>query len=313
MTIVELMVAVGITMVIMALSVKFFQGQFKSYYGGKETKKIQESNCDVGELLRRDLAGAGYGVYPQMAFYFADGGTLGSDQIWVSDSSGVGDMSLVSSPCPAGVQYTTSGAQMTIPTDTSTLAKFYNPLDTDATHYPWVISDVTSTSAQKKVARITGQPTGGGSVSLTNNLTVGSNSYVAPAVSYYLSGIYGTDLVRFDRNSGGEQVIARNVVDLQVAYQVTPPNWLGVAGCSGAGSCYMSTFDPRLISLIRVSVVTRSEDKSGTPSSLQYCRPAVENRLGDALGSASCGYIYRTYTFTVKPRNAQDPNTILPE
>jgi len=89
------------------------------------------------------------------------------------------------------------------------------------------------------------------------------------------------------------------VIDLQVAYKDTGGTWYGEQGCSGAG-CAMSAFNPASISLIRVTLVTRSEDKAGTP---QYCRPAAEDRSGDALGSASCGYIYRKSTFTVQPRN----------
>ena len=171
MTLVELMIAVGITMVIMAMSIRFFQGQFSSYYSGKETKKIQETDCDVGELLRRDLVGAGYGVTQQMAFYIVDGGTTGSDAIYISDPTAVSsDMSLTTSPCPAGTQFTSSGDQMTLANYTqnssSDLTMFYNG-DYNATDFIWVISDTTlSNAGDSKVAQITGLPSANGIIPL---------------------------------------------------------------------------------------------------------------------------------------------------
>jgi Tfp pilus assembly protein PilW len=322
MTLVELMVAVGITMVIMALSIKFFQGQFASYYSGKETKKIQETNGDIGELLRRDLAAAGYGVTPQMAFYILDGGSGGSDTIYINDVSAVPqptgqptEMSLVASPCPAGDQFTSASNQMTLAnyaSNTSLYQGMFYSNDFTPADFPWVISDVTlSNAADVKVAKITSAPGPTGAIALNATLT-GTN--VAPAIAYYVSG---NNLMRLDRSSGGPQIVAENVVDLQVAYQalntstsnpLTQSNWYGAAGCSGtgdqvSGKCSRVPLDLTLTLALRVTIVTRSEDKSGQLNSLQYCRPAVENRAGDPLGSASCGYIYRTYQFTVQPRN----------
>ena len=87
MTLVELMVCVAITAVVMTISLSFFFTQYKSQHGRKQMSDIQETTPAVLEMMKRDLLQAGWSVPSSMAFYFVDGGTNGSDRIFVSDSS----------------------------------------------------------------------------------------------------------------------------------------------------------------------------------------------------------------------------------
>ena len=82
MTLVELMVSIGVTLTVMALTVSIFMGQYKSYVKSKDASKIQESLPPAVELLKRDLMLAGWSVRPEMAFFFEDGGANGSDRIY---------------------------------------------------------------------------------------------------------------------------------------------------------------------------------------------------------------------------------------
>jgi len=115
-------------------------------------------------------------------------------------------------------------------------------------------------------------------------------------------------LRRSDRSSGGRQVVAENVVDLQVAYRDADGEyWYGEAGCDGSGTgpgkCEMSPFDPRSIELVRLTLVVRSRHQSrdllGDP---RYCRPAVENHAA-GIGADECGRIYRVFSMMIHPRN----------
>ena len=87
LTLVELMVAVGITTIVMALSTLIFTGQFKSYRTSHAVKTTEADIQKPLELVRDDLTLAGWGVMPQMAFYFEDGGNTKADRIYVNDAT----------------------------------------------------------------------------------------------------------------------------------------------------------------------------------------------------------------------------------
>ena len=76
MTLVELMVAVGVTTIIMALSTLIFMSQYKSYRTSHATKTTETDIQKAVEYVRDDVTLAGWAVKPQMAFYFVDGGQI---------------------------------------------------------------------------------------------------------------------------------------------------------------------------------------------------------------------------------------------
>jgi prepilin-type N-terminal cleavage/methylation domain-containing protein len=320
MTLVELMVAVAVTGIIMTLSVSLFFGQFKSYKRGQETKEIQETSNECLDLLKRDLTPAGWSVKPEMSFFFQDGGASGADQIFINDTTlinlndanatrvqwaaalltqgngwggcaevktGSGNSTITVSAVQFSTEFSTgvgcSTNQLDIDCDQNGTSDF----KASATHY--VISDLTG--AGNKIAKIL--TINGNQLSLDRTI---SGKYVAPAVYYYLDTTQV--LKRSDRSSGGAQPFAVNVVDLQVAYLDSNGNWY----CNGSGACPMNPFDPRSITLIRVTLVTRSTDPIGPRNNQKYCQPSVENHAMAA--NTTCGYIYRTYSVTIQPRNA---------
>jgi len=326
MTLVELMVAVAVTGVVMTLSLSIFFGQFKSYKRGQATKAIQETSNGCLDLLKRDLAQAGWSVKPEMSFFFQDGGASGSDQIYLNDTTlidliydnndtryarkrtlmtqgnGCGGCAEIKAGSGTA-NVTVSSVQFSTQFSTGLVGCSTNQLDIDCdinaesdfkpslTHY--VISDLTG--AGNKIAKI---------LTITGNQLnldrTASGSFLAPAVYYFVDATQNPPVLkRSDRSSGGAQPFAANVVDLQVAYQDKSGTWY----CSSASApCPMNPFDPRNITLIRVTLVTRSSDPIGVLNNPKYCQPtSVENRT--VAANTNCGYVYRTYSITVQPRN----------
>ncbi len=307
MTLVELMVAIAVTAVVMTLSLSIFYGQFRSYKSGQETKEIQETSNGTLDFVKRELAQAGWSVRPEMSFFIQDGGSAGTDQIYINDTSLVDlnssfGRSLMTQANGCGGCAEIAGGSGTA---TVTVSSLYIDNDTitdfkaNATHY--VISD--QTGAGNRIAKI--QTITGNQLNL-DRTTAGR--FLAPAVFYYVET--GQILRRSDRSSSGAQPFAENVADLQVAYRDRSGNWYGVSGCAGAGVgagfCSMSPFNPAMIGLVRVTLTSRSTNPIGIMNNLKYCRPAVENRAAAALGSTECGYVYRTYSVSIQPRNTSN-------
>jgi|GEM_PF-922897 len=108
--------------------------------------------------------------------------------------------------------------------------------------------------------------------------------------------------------AAGELPMAENIVDLQVAYRDDAGTWWGAPGCVAGVGCEQNPFKPETINLIRITLLAR-DTSSGAVRDItrindpNYCRPAGENRVAAALGSAECGYSYRRYTAVIYPRN----------
>jgi len=153
---------------------------------------------------------------------------------------------------------------------------------------------------------------------LTLNKEVGGN-FITPVIRYACEKTDDKlNLKRNDRHTSGLQPMMENVVDLQVAYSTdSGETWFcdggdendeGSNGCPEEKVTVKATskgdLSPEEINLLRVTLVTRSGlwdvSRIHDPN---YCRPAVENRAGAALGSDECGYHYRTHTRVIRPRN----------
>ena len=333
MSLVELMVAVAITGIILAMVVSFYTNQYHSYFRGKEIKKIQETNLDGAELLRRELSGAGWSVTPGMSFYLQDGGAAGSDVLWVSDSSVISSTDFTSlqymipngaypgsGVCAGGAVVSSAGPNTATVTPVIPLPNDF--LSASPGNLPfYIIADTPANNV--KAAQVTTAVAATGGLTLNGadpRIQAGGQGnlagagYVAPAVMYYIAN---SQLMRWDRFSGGAALpVANNVVDLQVEYWDTNANKYGGAGCAGVGvgngKCFESPFDPTTINMIHLQLVTRSEDRvGGSVNSAEYCRPASLNHLADPTGSPNCGYLYRSYDIWVQPKNTQNGNNFL--
>jgi len=323
MTLVELMVSLCILAIVMVAVVGIFGAQYRNMrrdHGIKEA--IREGRISF-EFLRLDLMEAGWSVKPEMSFYFEDGGTGRSDKIYINDTAMI-DIDkdkekdqLLSEDCPGCSE---------IDAGSGTKSVTVNILDVNGdgvddfadAAYQFVISDDVSDDGLSKVAKI--DDVNEDTKQLTLYSALGGD-WLAPAVYYCVDDgnadchpDSSTDplwvLRRSDRSSGGRQVVAENVVDLQVAYRYRDADeeyWYGEAGCEGTGTgpgkCQMSPFDPRSIDLVRLTLVVRSRHQSrdllGDP---RYCRPAVENRKA-GFGADECGRIYRVFSMMIHPRN----------
>lgn len=312
MSLVELMIAIAVTGVVMTLSLAIFTDQTRNFKKGQETKEIQETNTECLDFLKRELAQAGWSVKPEMAFYFNDGGDSGSDNITINDTT------LIDLDSQNGTRLMTEGtgwggcAKFSVsPADQITFSRPDFDINEDGKDDYNENSFVISDGNGNKVARIIDKDKSSTALQLNGDL---DGEYVAPAVYYCAStcDVGGQSLPclrRSDRSSGGKQPFAANVVDLQAAYRDRDGNWYGLSGCSGAGSdggasyCSRSPLEPNKINLVRITLVTRSTNPVGLKNDLKYCRPAAENRSGAALGSDECGFVYRSYTVTIRPRN----------
>lgn len=303
MTLVELMVAIAITAVVMTLSLSIFFAQYKGYRNRQSTADIQETAPTALEILRNDLMSAGWSVKQSMAFYFRDGGSGGSDEIFINDPSlvnvnmPVGRGLIMGSSCPACIVLGAGNVANTVDMNTDGVIDFVGGFS------QYVLSDSTLTSFAMVTAVNGNTLTLQNPVTLANlNLNAGDN--ITPAMHYLVAqDTDGTQsLLRNDRNSGGDQPLAENIVDLQVSYRDQGGNWWGITGCNL--NCQKTPFQAETINLFHITLVTRGTSRDMTRiNDPVYCRPAVENRLAAAVGSAECGYSYRTYQTVVRPRN----------
>lgn len=315
MTLVELMVAIGVTMLVMSLTTTIFVGQYQSYEKRRASNEIQETLPAIVEVLKRDLMEAGWSVKPEMAFYIQDGGTTGTDRIFVNDTSIIDTTSLTDITSFLEDPDECSGASQFLGQNTTSLSMGrpdidndgtvdFSPSDANAFHY--AISD----SLTNKIAQIITVSDDGTNVTVDRAL---SGTFAAPAIYYCVDDGSSAAchpsgkpsqwvLRRSDRNSGGS--MAENVVDLQLAYMSKAGVWYGTSGCEERGDCAPASFNPAEIEFIRFTLVTRvSRQRASLKDNPMYCRPAVENRTAAATGSEDCGYTYRTYTIQVIPRN----------
>lgn len=322
MTLVEMMVAIGITAIVMAMTIPIFVSQYGNYTRGRNVRQTQQAGQEVIEILRADLMHAGWSVLPTMAFFFQDGGLGGSDAIVLNDTGiinldrnpGLRSL-LIAGDCAGGARFLLNGGN-SLTLSTGLDLNSDGKEDFIGARRQYVISN--STNPLNKVTYIT-SATDGAHALLGLDGTLGGN-YVAPAIYYCVDdGTNGTNcsgdptpsfvLKRSDRSSGGRSPMAENIVDLQVAYQDSGGFWYGAAGCSGSGFntkdlCSRNPFDPTQIALIRLSIVSRSPQRDlSRKSDPYYCRPTVENHPAAGVGGDDCGYVYRIYTMLIQPRS----------
>ena len=347
MTLVELMVAIGVTLMVMALTVSIFTGQYKSHIKQSDVNEIQESTPPAVELLKRDLMSAGWSVRPEMGFYFEDGGSNGTDRIYVNDSTIIGEIDDFDNPNRNTVlaqeiskfmKEECSGCSqiLNLYSIVNRIAKRdiddeENDGDTTGKDFVKSVGLYIMTSSNPRVVMLGNTNSWQEYLNIDrfcsiNNpntyILFSSDTFIAPAI-YYCVDDGNSDqchpsgspsqwvLRRGDRNSNGIQIMAESVVDLQVAYRNGNDDiWYGTSGCEDREDCYPTdgsgaiNFNSDEIDLIRVTLVTRSAHRDKALSNnAAYCRPAIENRNGAAVGSNECGYTYRTYTIQVVPRN----------
>jgi len=320
MTLVELMVCVAITAVVMTISLSFFFTQYKSQHGRKQMSDIQETTPAVLEMMKRDLQQAGWSVFSSIAFHFMDGGTDGSDRIFINDSSIIdltNDAGRFANNDEPGCGAIENSENKLAPV--SDLAVGHDPLyldddpgeedasiDFSAGTFHYVITD--NAADAKKVVRVKETPEGG-KLELedmaNNDVSLESGDHVAPAVAYWIDQIDGRPvLLRSDRNSKDEiesLILAEDVVDLQVEYQDQSETWhtdaTGAWKDDGTGSW-------NNVQMVRLTLLTRSRDKVGNKSS---CMPlTLANRNDYGCGEqekCGCGYVYKTYQVEINPRN----------
>ncbi len=325
MTLVELMVAIAITAVVMGLSLSFFLSQYKSYHLRKGATEITQTAPVALEMIKNDLMEAGWGVHTQMAFYIQDGGGSGPDRIFINDTSLIGANEVdrfVGNDCPGCADIVSvNGKDVTI----STLyiadeKKKEGNEDFKKGSSMYVMTDAEEITFQgnkitvDKVAKI--NEISGNTLTLDRSI---DGSSITPVIRYACERSEGVlTLRRSDRRTSGRQPMMENAVDLQVAFSTdSGESWFcdgghendqGSNGCPDERVTVRGTskgnISPAEINLLRVTLVTRSgfRDVSRIHDP-NYCRPAVENRAGAALGSDECGYHYRTHTRVIRPRN----------
>jgi len=94
-TLLELIIAIVISVIVMAAANAIFTGQHKSYVKSSSVKEMQESIRAALEILKSDLMMAGYSVDKNLAFYFEDGGSNGPDKIYINDWAFIDDYELL--------------------------------------------------------------------------------------------------------------------------------------------------------------------------------------------------------------------------
>jgi hypothetical protein len=314
MTLVELIVAIGITAIIMGISIGIFVSQFKNYRSSQASKTSQSDAQKALSLIKEDIALAGWGVKPQMAFFFLDGGSNQPDQIYVNDATLIGIFSdnatkttnnllnMVDSNCAACRRYTDTNGTGTSDIDGDGKNDFANvPVLVWTTGGNATIRD-TDSGGKLKAA-------------------VPAGSLVTPAYHYCVDdgdathSCYSTSptavhraLRREGRDTGGAlQPMAENVIDLQVVYGDGNTTY----GTTAAPQ--MNPFDPSKIKWVDLTMITRSLDRVRSPCDPNSCRPAAGNHPGSTAPNpntcastpqSDCGYEYRAYKTRIIPFNS---------
>lgn len=84
---VEMLVAMAVSGIVMALIVSIFMAQQKSFVRDRNIKEVHQDAQDLLQMLKLDLLEAGFSVQSNMAFYIEDGGSNRSDKIFINDAS----------------------------------------------------------------------------------------------------------------------------------------------------------------------------------------------------------------------------------
>jgi prepilin-type N-terminal cleavage/methylation domain-containing protein len=333
MTLVEIMV----TMVIIAIisGIVWNVSLFQMNSANKAGSVLEQEGAPTAalELLKRDLALAGYGILDEplnqphtknASLFIRDGGS-GPDKLYLNDGSYLDPVELGYDICNyAGYGLIKTGSGTTnitlklkdpCPYDEQDSCSNTNPLDLDEcpsqfdTSYGgdtnefkggiWQYVITNSVNPNSKVAKI--NTITGNTLSLDSAVT---GNKVSPAV-YYCVDYDGNDnnchpaggptmvLRRSSRDSGGRQPVANNIVDMQIAYK-RGTKWY----CDGAGTCPMNPFYAGEVDLIRITLVARTGSISSSDPAYTDLT-TVEN--GPSWGND--GYTYRVFSTSIKPRN----------
>ena len=279
-TLLELLIAVTITVIITAGAYAIFVAQHKSYVKSSSVKEMQESAKAALEIIKKDINMAGYGLSDKnMAFCIIDGVNGRPDQLFLSYGTFLSDSDILNG-------YSSSTSIVSIGDTTVKLSTLDINGDGEndfKTHYA-LITD--STSVDTKAAIIKRVKTGNIlKIKTPGTGLTGSNA--APANFFKVD----TQNAELERN---RQPLINHVVDLQVAYRDSNGTWY----CDGTGPCPMNPFKPEDIDLVRVSIVLRTDRKDFGWKIMK--KPGVEN--GKA-GRKSDEYFYRVFTVYVSPRN----------
>ena len=280
------------------------------------------------ELMKRDIALAGYGVLDltsvnatkAFSLYIEDGGNNNPDYLYLFDGSFLSPDEVAKDIFAelGKTNFTIVGGQ-TIKVDTldldykadivnwklsgydasygsnSSSPDYWNEFKGNIFQY--IITD--SSNPNQKVAKINSIDTTNKTLTLDRSV---NGSIVGPAVFYCVDSD-GSDsnchpaggeievLRKSSRNTGGRQPIASKIIDLQIAYRDRSGNWY----CTDStATCPMNPFYADNIELIRITLISRigiTDDNSTT----------IQAENGPIWGKD--GFIYKSYTVEIKPRN----------
>lgn len=295
MTLVELLVAIAITSIVMAISISIFVKQYESYRRGEGARTTQTDSQFAIEMLKEEVSLAGWSVYAKMALYVEDGGTTNADRIYINDISVIDPtvttqlQKMVDSACAACTTMS-AGANSTS----------YVTLGNGTSAFSGIEPVLYWTSGTGLATTRTTGSSNGFAATITGTVT--------PAIEYCADGGNSSrctpadtterwTLRKFSHSTGGQMLaVASDVADLQVTYSDGTTEY-----CASGAACPMAPFDASKIQWIRINVVTRSRDRTRPTTEAGSCRPAVANRLAGTNATRDCGYDYRTYTTTIGP------------
>jgi type II secretory pathway pseudopilin PulG len=302
MTLVELLISVGIMTIIMGISIGIFVGQFKSYRSSRSAKSSQGDAQKALSIIKEEIALAGWGVKPQMAFYFLDGGASQPDQIYVNDTTIIGVF-------PDNATKTTRHLLKMVDSNCAACRGYKGTSWTGNLE----IDDGKSDFDGVPALMLTGDnATPGNDLSSILASAADNGTLVTPAFHYCVDDGNATHscysptptavhraLRREGRDTGGAlQPMAENVVDLQVVYQGDDNVTYGTTAAP-----QMNPFNPSKIKKVDLTIVTRSSDRVRSPSDPNSCRPRAGNHSG-STAATDCGYEYRAYTTRITPFNS---------
>ncbi len=287
LTLIELLIVIFIMSLVTGAIYTVFKKQYWSSTRESNIIIAQENAQTILEIIRQDLMMAGWGLQNiDCSLYIEDGGNGNPDKLYINYWNLL-DENDAWNGYFSDITFLGSGSS------SITLSTF--DLDNDGTIDFTTNMYIITNANSNKVAKISSLDSSNHTLNLSTNV---DGSYLTPAIYYCLNcGGAGNDYIlrRSDRNSGGLQPLAENIVDFQIAYSDRNGTWY----CDGSANCPMSPFETKNISLVRVTVIARTKALGAMRGSSRI----VQAENGNTWGTTNDGFVYRAYSITIAPKH----------
>ena len=292
-TLIELMVAVTITSIVIAMAFAVFAAQQRTAVEIENASEVQQDARLIAQAILSDIRMAGYMLPKTAGIASVDGGNSATDLLCVSDPSKIDD----AEAADASSRFEGANTSSALGGNDSSVTLIPADLDIDGdSDEDFVVGEgvIIVDGTNVHCGRITSITGGSNEVIGFAPATPGTfaaaagGTTVVPAIVYRVNG---TDLMRNDLR------VASLVDDLQIEFAVDDDSDGLIVDSEYEND--LDGEDPDDLLAVRLSVISRADRAEEALDTDAAGRPAAANR---AAGAAD-GFRRRRITATVIPRN----------